>query len=83
MTALLPPTMLVHDEPVNVAGTGQKAFYQPENLVDLSVLSERGAKFTLDVHGIHGSSSWRSAMSQVRASPSSIGTTSRRNRSPS
>jgi hypothetical protein len=59
MTALLPPTMLVHDEPVNVAGTGQKAFYQPENLVDLSVLSERGAKFTLDVHGIHGTAdSW-------------------------
>lgn len=59
MTALLPPTMLVHDEPVNVAGTGQKAFFQPENLVDLSVLSERGAKFTLDVHGIHGTAdSW-------------------------
>ncbi|WP_156448392.1 hypothetical protein [Mycobacterium sp. NAZ190054] len=48
-------SVIVHDMPVNAAGTGSLAHGQPECWVDFSEASANGLTWTLDVHGVKGS----------------------------
>lgn len=52
-------SLIVHDQPVNPAGTGALAYYQPEGLMDWAIASDNGLTWQLDVHSIVGSAdSW-------------------------
>jgi hypothetical protein len=52
-------SMLMHDESIRPDGTGDRTYYQPENIVDYGPGSESGVTFQLDVHGTVGTAdSW-------------------------